>query len=141
LQVQGLKETRQNESFRHSGQTYPTKEEAQQARQEMKGNGIQLVKEQLKQMTESNKNNAEGWQKDKDVIDQLKEEDRQKGHKLRSMKAYSEILEGAADTAEAELTNALRKGKRTKDCNTLLLCVLAVVGVLLATGVLVIQFK
>jgi hypothetical protein len=61
--------------------------------------------------------------------------------RLKQNIAYSEILEGAADTAEAELTNALRKGKRTKDCNTLLLCVLAVVGVLLATGVLVIQFK
>ena len=61
--------------------------------------------------------------------------------RLKQNIAYSEILEGAADTAEAELTNAHRDNKNLKDCNTLLLCVLAVVGVLLATGVLVIQFK
>jgi hypothetical protein len=63
------------------------------------------------------------------------------GLRLKQNIAYSEILEGAADTAEAELTKTLRKNKNLKDCNTLLLCVLAVVGVLLATGVLVIQFK
>ena len=63
------------------------------------------------------------------------------GLRLKQNIAYSEILEGAIDTVEAELAKSQRENKRAKDCNTLLLCVLGVVAVLLATGVLVIQFK
>ena len=62
------------------------------------------------------------------------------GLRLKQNIAYSEILEGAVDTVETELAKSQRENKLLKDCNTLLLCVLGVVAVLLATGVLVIQF-
>ena len=63
------------------------------------------------------------------------------GLRLKQNIAYSEILEGAVDTVETELAKSQRENKILKDCNTLSLCVLGVVAVLLATGVLVIQFK
>lgn len=72
---------------------------------------------------------------------QLIEEHHALGLRLRQNIAYIEIVEGAVDTAEAELAKEQRTNKILYDFITLLLCVLAVVGVLFAVGVLVFQFK